>query len=70
MSNLEKRMIDRAAKKHKKIFPCAHRERLEDCFTKYEDFVFFWYNTEDQSTHVMTEVIKPKVKVQKKVAVA
>jgi hypothetical protein len=54
MSELELRLIRLATKKHTKIYPCAHKVHFEDCFTRYENQIFFWYNTEDQSTHVLT----------------
>ena len=62
MNELKTRMIKKAEKKHKKIFPCAKKTQFEECFTKNNDFVFFWYNTEDQSTHVITEVLEKNVK--------
>jgi hypothetical protein len=61
MSELENALIDKAVALHKKIYPCSKRERLADCFTRYENRVFFWYNTEDQSTHMLyTEVTAGK----------
>ncbi len=54
MNDLERQMIRKAAKKHNKIYPCAQKQQLSDCFTRHENQVFFWYNTEDQSTHVIT----------------
>ena len=53
MSELKMRLIDLASKRHKKIFPCSHKEFLMDCFTQHENQIFFWYNTEDQSTHIV-----------------
>lgn len=61
MNKLERKMINLATEKHEKIFPCAHKQRLSDCFTRYEDQVFFWYNTEDQSTHVIAATEKNKL---------
>ena len=62
MTNQKTRMIKKAEKRHKKIYPCAEKMHLEDCFTKNKDFVFFWYNTEDHSTHVITEALRKKEK--------
>jgi hypothetical protein len=53
MSELENSLIDKAIEIHKKIFPCSRTETLADCFTRHENKLFFWYNTEDQSTHVL-----------------
>jgi hypothetical protein len=62
MNELKTRMIKKAEKRHKKIFPCAHRAQFDDCFTNNNDFVFFWYNTEDHSTHVITEALRKRIK--------
>ncbi len=62
MNELKTRMIKKAEKRHKKIFPCAHRAHFDDCFTNNNDFVFFWYNTEDHSTHVITEALRKRIK--------
>ncbi len=53
MSEYETALIDKAVALHQKIYPCAKKERLADCFTRHENRLFFWYNTEDQSTHVI-----------------
>lgn len=58
MNDLKTRMIRKAEERHKKIYPCAHKTRFDDCFTNNNDFVFFWYNTEDHSTHVITESLR------------
>jgi hypothetical protein len=36
-----------------KIFPCGENGQLEDCFTIAENILFFWFNTEDNNTHVL-----------------
>jgi len=62
MNDIQNKMIKKAEKMHKKIYPCAEKSNLEDCFTKSNDFVFFWYNTEDHSTHVLTESLRKKTR--------
>ncbi|MBN1576726.1 MAG: hypothetical protein JW913_09255 [Chitinispirillaceae bacterium] len=62
MNELKTRMIRKAEKRHKKIFPCAQKSHFEDCFTDNNDFIFFWYNTEDHSTHVITESVRNKMR--------
>lgn len=54
MNRLKQKMIQRALKKHKKIFPCSNKNDLLECFTEHRGQVLFWYNTEDLSTHVLT----------------
>ncbi|MCX7727367.1 MAG: hypothetical protein N2053_11040 [Chitinispirillaceae bacterium] len=60
MEEIKNIMIKEAKKRHKKIYPCARMKNLDECFTKSRDILFFWYNTEDNSTHVITKEIKPK----------
>jgi hypothetical protein len=54
MNNLKKNMIRKAMKRYKNIAPCAKHPSLEDCFTIEDDKIYFWFNTEDHSTHVVT----------------
>jgi hypothetical protein len=54
MRDLENDLIIQATRRHKKIFPCADKQEFSDCFTRCGNKVLFWYNTEDNSTHVMT----------------
>jgi hypothetical protein len=63
MGNLEKQLIDKATRKHKKIYPCAHKATIADCFTRDDERLMLWFNTEDHSTHVMSTVLR---KVRKK----
>lgn len=62
MGHLEKQLIDKATRKHKKIFPCAHKENIDDCFTRDDGRLMLWFNTEDQSTHVVTTSAKKNKK--------
>lgn len=57
MGEREKKLIARALGKHERIFPCAQKQCMTDCFTEIGDQLFFWFNTEDNSTHVITENI-------------
>lgn len=36
-----------------KIKPCGNSTDWNDCFTLYKDRLYFWYNTTDDSTHVI-----------------
>jgi hypothetical protein len=58
MGSVEKSLIRQAKSEYKKIFPCSHREKLEHCITRDEERVYLWFNTEDQSTHVLTKKIR------------
>ena len=58
MENLEKVLIKKAKNEYKKIFPCSHRVKLEECITRDKERIYLWFNTEDESTHVVTEKIQ------------
>ena len=53
MGAKEKKLIKKAVNRYKKIFPCGGRKTFTECFTKANDNkLYFWFDTEDQSTHV------------------
>jgi hypothetical protein len=58
MGNLEKVLIKKAKNEYKKIFPCSHRPNLEECITRDKERMYLWFNTEDESTHVVAEKIR------------
>ncbi|MDG5814891.1 hypothetical protein QA601_07375 [Chitinispirillales bacterium ANBcel5] len=53
MEETKDKLISLAKRQYKKIFPCSYRQNFNDCFTVYENYVLFWFNTEDQTTHVL-----------------
>lgn len=53
MSKREMKLIKKARDKYKKIFPCEGKDSLSECFTTHDNKIFFWFNTEDQSTHLI-----------------
>ena len=52
MIGSEKKLIKKARSKYKRIFPCRNKKSFAECFTTYNDKLFFWFDTENQSTHV------------------
>jgi hypothetical protein len=54
MGELEKKLMKKAIRRHKTIFPCPHRGTFETCFTREPDRILFWYNTKDRSTHLVS----------------
>ena len=58
MSEVELGLLKKALEAHEKIFPCGETSLLEDCFTKTGEKLFFWFNTEDHSTHVVEHIEK------------
>jgi hypothetical protein len=51
----QRKLIKKAQNKYKKIFPCRDKKSFAECFTSYNNRLFFWFDTEDQSTHVEIE---------------
>ncbi len=54
MTEMEENLLLRASEMHARIFPCPPRNDFEHCFTREKNKLFFWFNTEDKSTHVLT----------------
>ena len=53
MGAKQKKLIKKAVNKYKKIFPCGGKTSFSECFTKESDNnLYFWFDTEDCSTHV------------------
>lgn len=55
MNEAEKALVRKALKKYKNIFPCGSKKTFDECFTKNKGKLFFWFNTEDHSSHIMDE---------------
>jgi len=55
MGKQEKELIRKAQSIYKNIYPVGGRETFNGCFTKYGEKLFLWFDTEDQSTHVVTD---------------
>jgi len=62
VGRLEKKMIKEAVRKHRRIYPCADKKALEECFTRHENRLLFWFNTEEKTTHVVAANHPRKVK--------
>jgi hypothetical protein len=57
MNELKQKMIRTAKGQYQAIFPCSEKKSLGDCFTIEENRIFFWFNTADETTHVLTQDI-------------
>ena len=55
MNEIKKTLINRARMQFKQIFPCSTKKSLRECFTIEEDLMIFWFNTEDETTHILTQ---------------
>lgn len=57
MEQAKSAMIKEARRTYKNIFPCSNRKSLADCFTVEGDLLLFWFNTEDNSTHLISSAL-------------
>lgn len=48
-------MIKKAMELYNEIHPCSNKSELGDCFTIEEGMLMLWFNTSDESTHVVTQ---------------
>jgi hypothetical protein len=55
MNELKKKLMYKAEKQFKQIYPCTPKNNLKECFTVEENQLLFWFNTADESTHVLTQ---------------
>lgn len=55
MGTIEQKIMEQALRKYKKIYPCGSKKSLWECFTRYNDSVLFWFNTEDDTTHMIRQ---------------
>lgn len=53
MNEIQQKMISQARRQYQQIFPCATKNSLRECFTVEGKRVFFWFNTADETTHVL-----------------
>ena len=51
-------LIDNAKKLYGTISPCSTKPSLNECFTKEDNELLFWFNSVDGSTHLLTKTIK------------
>jgi hypothetical protein len=53
MSAIQKKLIESAKETFHEIFPCSSKSSLEECFTTFGRKYLFWFNTADNSTHLI-----------------
>ncbi len=54
MKDLKEKLISQAQRRYSFIRPCATKQKLDECFTITNGKLIFWFNTSDNSTHVMS----------------
>lgn len=53
MNEMKIKLISQARTTFNKIYPCGKKTEIGECFTEIGNRLLFWFNTEDQSTHLM-----------------
>jgi hypothetical protein len=53
MSALQEKLIDQAREAYQQIFPCSSKRSFDECFTVFGSRCLFWFNTADNSTHMI-----------------
>ncbi len=53
MSKEKIELILLASSMHEKIKPCGNCKTYSDCFTKLDDELLFWFDTEEGSTRMV-----------------
>ncbi|MCW8965134.1 MAG: hypothetical protein OQK82_00395 [Candidatus Pacearchaeota archaeon] len=54
MNEIKYTLIGQAIEQYTDIYPVVTKKKLRDCFTTEGDLLMFWFNTSDESTHVIT----------------
>jgi hypothetical protein len=51
--SLKRKLLTRAFKRYRKVYPCASVKNFSECYSIYNNKIYFWFNTEDGNTHVL-----------------
>ena len=62
MSEVKLELLQKAIETHEKIYPCGGSLSLNDCFTTAGNKLYFWFNTEDDSTHIIFHTLQKEEK--------
>ncbi len=66
MSKDMKSLIRHAFKIHKTIFPCGRSNLFSESFTIENEILVFWFNTDDETTHVISKKVGSREIIYKK----
>jgi hypothetical protein len=53
MKEIQTLLIQQALREYGAISPCSTRDSLYDCFTVEFGRLMFWFNTQDNDTHLL-----------------
>ncbi|MGM0461979.1 MAG: hypothetical protein ACQEQ4_06115 [Fibrobacterota bacterium] len=54
MDHLKETLIQKAENRFTHITPCSTKRDIRDCFSVEDNRLLFWFNTSDNSTHILT----------------
>jgi hypothetical protein len=57
MNEIQRKMVTKAMEMYKEIRPCSTKRSWGECFTTEGNTIVFWFNTSDESTHVLTDKV-------------
>jgi hypothetical protein len=57
MSDQQLKLIERAKAKYGVIYPCYGKSQWNECFTRENGGIIFWFNSRDHSTHIEKECL-------------
>ncbi len=53
-NEIKLQMIKIVQEIYQEIHPCSNQSELNESFTTEENILVFWFNTKDESTHVVS----------------
>jgi hypothetical protein len=63
MNEFKSKLISEATETFSNIYPCGSKSDFDECFTMNGNHLLFWFNTEDQSTHIISMQVENTVMV-------
>lgn len=63
MEKTKTKLINEARQRYRAISPCGRRSNIAECFSVMENCLILWFNTDDNSTHVVVAEITMDEKV-------
>jgi hypothetical protein len=62
VETIQNRLIEQARRQYRDIYPCGLKKNLTECFTLHNNRLIFWFNTRDNTTHMLTSDLGAFVK--------
>ena len=57
LEEIKQTMVQEAQSTFGKVHLCKRCRTLDDSFTMFDNQLIYWFNTEDDSTHIITRVL-------------